>query len=425
MKAFLRKNYCWIIAATVLIAYAIRAGLTNNLNSLFLVPVSEGLHAKRTVVSFSTSLRSIGIFVSNLFFGVVYGKLGFRKLASCGLLVMGLACIGMASSQTVLAYCLFAMLLGCFEAAYSTAAISKLVGEWFIKHRGLVLGIITAASGLGASFFAIILNGIMQRSSWRGAQYFAGGLMVIATVVLFLVVRTKPADMGLKPYGADAQDAAQVKQKKKKYADFEGFTMQSLKKSPVLWLFLLVVFLSAFCSYASIHILIPCLTDNGLSAGDAAKLQSLMFLLLAGAKIFDGSLCDIVGAKTVSIISILCAGVSAFLLIRVHTFAGAILPTVLISIGGPLSTLLPSLSTNEIFGTRTYDTIVGWALAAVAIANMITSPIMNFFFDHLGSYDVGLYCAAGLSVITSILYPIVCRMAKRELNNNEKENNNG
>ena len=415
MKSFLRKNYCWVVAVCVLLCYALRAGLTNNLNSLYLVPVSEGLNASRTSVSLASSLRSIGTFLSNAAFGLVYKKFGFRKLAACGLLVMGLAFFGLASSTTVLSYCLFAMLLGLFEATYSTAAISKLVGEWFVKFRGTILGIITAASGLGASLFAIVLTNIMQAKGWRASQYFSGALIIAAAVIVFLTVRAKPADMGLAPYGADESGAAENKAKKRKLPDFEGFSMDKLKKSPVLWLFLLSAFLSAACTYAPYQILFSCLMDKGVAPEDAAKIQSLMFLLLAGTKILDGTLCDLIGAKPVFVISTVSVGLGSLLLCGVNSLGSAILPTLLISIGLPLTTLLPALSTSAILGKRTYDTMVGMALAVVAVANMAVNPLMNSAFDRFGTYDVGLRIAAAVAFGAALLYLFLCRLAKREL----------
>ena len=421
MKTFLRKNYCWVIAITVLLCYALRAGLTNNLNTLYLVPVSEGLHASRTSVSLAASLRSTGTFLSNAAFGLVYRKFGFRKLASCGLLVMGLAFFGLASSTTVLSYCLFAMLLGLFEATYSTAAISKLVGEWFVKFRGTILGIITAASGLGASFFAIILTNIMQAKGWRASQYFSGALIIAAAVIVFLIVRAKPSDMGLEAYGAGDGNASAKQGKKKKLPDFEGFSMDALKRSPVLWLFLLSVFLSAACTYAPYQILFSCLMDKGVAPEDAAQLQSMMFLLLAGTKILDGTLCDVIGAKPVFVISTVSVGLGALLLCRVDSLGSAILPTLLISIGLPLTTLLPALSTSAILGKRTYDTMVGMALAAVAVANMVVNPLMNSAFDRFGTYDVGLRIAAAAAFAAALLYLLLCLLTKRELKKQPKD----
>ena len=415
MKTFLRKNYCWIIALAVLLGYAVRAGLTNNLNSLYLVPVSEGLGVSRTSVSLSASLRSVGTFLSNACFGVVYKKLGFRKMAACGLLVMGLALFGMASSTTVIAYCLFAMMLGLCEAAYSTAAISKVISEWFLRFRGTILGIVTAASGLGASFFAILLTNIMQEKGWRASQYFAGALIIAAAIVIFLVIRSKPSDMGLTAFGADDAEAVSGKKKKKKLADFDGFSMERLRKSPVLWLFLLMVFLSAACTYAPYQNLFSCLLDKGVLPEDAAKIQSIMFLLLAGTKILDGTLCDVIGVKPVAVISLICVGTGSLLLCRVDSFESAIPPTLLVAVGLPLTTLLPALSTNAILGKRAYDSMVGMALATVAIANMVTNPLMNAIFDRSGSYDAGLRFAAAAALVTALLYVLVCRLAKREL----------
>jgi len=385
--------------------------MTNNMVSLYLKPVSEGLGVSRTSVSFTSSVRSVGTFLSNLSFGLVYRKFGFRKLAAAGILLIGLAFCGMASSQTVLAYGIFCFLVGISEAAISTAAISKAVSEWFVKSRGTVLGIITAASGLGGSLFAIILSSIMEEKGWRASQYFGGFLVILAAVLLFVVVRSKPSDIGTVAFG----EGEAVEAKKKRGARFEGFTMEQLRKSPVFFLLLLSAFVSALCVYAPYHILFTHLMDKGIPQADAAKIQSLMFILLAATKVLDGTLSDVLGAKKVVVFSTLCTGTACLLLTGVSTLGGAILPTVLVAIGLPITTLLPALSTAELLGSRSYDTMIGLVLATVAVANMVSNPIMNSVYDKFGSYDIALRCAAALTVVSAALYIVLCLVTKREL----------
>ena len=112
MKKFIHEHYHFIIAATALFAYTIMGGLMNNISSLYLVPVSDTLGVSRTSVSLTQSIRSLATFGANLMFGVIYHKFGFRKLCSFGLLLMGLSFAGLASSQTVISYAVFSVLIG-------------------------------------------------------------------------------------------------------------------------------------------------------------------------------------------------------------------------------------------------------------------------------------------------------------------------
>ena len=420
MKKFIHEHYHFIIAATALFAYTIMGGLMNNISSLYLVPVSDTLGVSRTSVSLTQSIRSLATFGANLMFGVIYHKFGFRKLCSFGLLLMGLSFAGLASSQTVISYAIFSVLIGIFDTFGNTASLSKLVNEWFITHRGLVLGLVTASSGIGGSLFSMILSRIIETNGWRQAHLVSGITLVITGVLVFLVIRTKPSDMGLAPYGEG---------KTEKHGDrtinvsikSAGLPFDKLKKTPAFYLTLLSCALCACCAYAPFHILIAHLTDHGFTQTEAASLWSIMYLLMAATKILDGYLTDRVGAKIVVIVSTLCMGISCFLYAGTTTFAGAIVPTVLFAIGLPLTSIIPPLSVGEVLGMRSYDNTVGPTLSMCAIASLAMGPLMNLLYQKLGSYDIPMRALLGLSVFSVLFYLFVCRLAEKDKKKYAKE----
>ena len=85
-----------------------------------------------------------------------------------------------------------------------------LVNAWFVARRGLVLGIVLAGTGVGGLIWATIGPSLAQSSvGWRGVISIMAAAMAICTILpaLFLI-RNKPADVGLVPYGAEATEAA-------------------------------------------------------------------------------------------------------------------------------------------------------------------------------------------------------------------------
>ena len=420
MKKAIHNNYHWVVAFVALLAYTIYGGLLNNISSLYLVPVSETLQVSRTTISLTSSLRSIGSFTTNLMFGVIYKRFGFRKMATVGLIVIGLAFCGLASAQTVFSYAIFDLLIGLFDATCATASLSKLVNEWFESHRGLVLGVITASSGFGGSLFSILLTNVMEKNSWRAAHLLSGIMTIIGGLCVLALVRSKPSDMGLRPFG-EGSGSDDSHKKKAHHPEHLGLPVQRLMKTPTFYLMLLSCVISAACGYAPLHILIAHLCDCGLTQADAAKIQSIMYLLMAIMKILDGYLSDIVGAKIVVIFSTVCCGAACWLFADVTNFQSALLPTVLIAMGLPLTSILQPLSTGAVLGMRSYDTMVGLMLSMVAIAGMSTSPIMNAFYGKLGSYCQPLRAVAFVSVFSIALYLLVCRMAARDQEKYEAE----
>lgn len=420
MKRFVHDNYYWVVAVVALFCYTIYGGILNNTASLYLIPVSEGLGVSRTAVSLTNSLRSVGAFFSNLIFGFVYKKFGFRKLATVGLIVVGLAFFGYASAQTVFAYGLCSVMLGLFDSFCSTSSLSKLVNDWFHEHRGLVFGVITASSGFGGSLFSILLTNVMKKSGWRASHILSAVLMVIAAFCVLVLIRSKPSDIGLKPFGEGKGDAHK---KAKHHPEHLGLPASRLLRTPTFYLMMFNCALSAACAYGPLHILVSHLRDCGFSATDAAKVQSILYLLMAGTKILDGYLSDLVGARIVVIVSLLSCGACCWLYAGVVGMSTVVLPTILFAIGLPLTSILQPLSISAVFGQRSYDTTVGLTMAMVCVAGMSGAPIMNAFYGLLGSYSTPLKGVAVLSVFSTLLYLLICKMADRDIKKFESEGN--
>ena len=415
MRKYLHEHYHWVIALVALLSYTVFGGLMNNISSLYLVPVSQSLGVSRTSVSLTSSLRSVCNFCVNMVFGLIYSKFGFRKLCTAGLAICGLAFCGLGSAQSVISYGFFCAMIGIVDTFCNTAALSKLTNEWFISHRGLVLGIVTASSGFGGSLFSMLLSGIMERQGWRRAHTVSGIILLVTALMVFLLIRSSPHDMGLRPF----YDGSQKKSTKKKslIPREEGLPFEQLKKKPVFYLTLLSCFLSACVAYAPFYILVAHLTDNGLGQNQVAQIWSILFLLMALAKILDGFFCDLVGAKIVVSVSTISCGLACLLFANTRTFAGAMIPTVLLAIGLPLTSILPPLSVGAVLGMKSYDHTVGLAMATAAVASLSTNPIMNALYGALGSYETPLRCLFLLAILSVLLHLLVCRLARRQTEN--------
>lgn len=414
MKKYIHEHYHWVIAIVALLAYTVFGGLMNNISSLYLVPVSKTLGVSRTSVSLTSSIRSVCTFLANMMFGVIYGKFGFRKLCTAGLVICGLSFCGLGSAQTVITYGIFCSLIGVFDTFCNTASLSKLVNEWFESHRGLVLGLVTASSGIGGSLFSIVLSNIIEKNGWRMAHIVSGITLVITGVIVYILVRTKPSEMGLEPFHEEHKKSRRMVDEKILHLKSPGLPFSSLKKTPAFYLMLLSCVLSASVAYAPFHILIAHLTDNGLTQSQAAQIWSIMYLLMALMKILDGFFSDLVGAKIVMVVSTICCGLSCFLYSDVTTFTAALFPTLLFAIGLPLTSILQPLSVASVLGMRSYDQTIGLAMAMSAVASLSMGPVMNALYEKLGSYRIPMKCILVLSIISVLLYILVCRLADKD-----------
>lgn len=411
----IKKNYHWIITAVILLELGIYLGLHNNITSLYIIPITESLGITRGSASLAYSARNLFSFLSTLFSGILFTKFGYRKLASLALLIIAGAYGLLGSSQTLFTMCLACSIMGFCDGFCSISSASRMVNTWFHTHQGLILGLVTAATGFGGSLFSIILSGQIEASGWRSGYYLSAILIVVTAVILFAMVRNRPSDVGLLPYGSGNHHGK--KPKKETRDHWYGYEPKDVYRKPTFYLTIFVVFMVSFCVYAAYQVIVPHLQDCGMNATEAAAVQSILLLGLAGGKLVCGLLSDHLGAKFTAVLCILCTVAGIILLTLVDGYTIAIVASIIFSIGLVFVTVPIPLLSSALFGYHPQSSIMGIFMALPYAASMASMPIVNSIYDRIGSYNpifwvVAAMCA-GILALTVLLFVMADRDRKK------------
>jgi len=412
MNGFLRKHYHWAIVLVVLIELAVYSGILNNIISLHLIPVTEDLGISRGSFSLAFSIRPLVGFFSTLLSGIFFAKFGYRKLASIALLSAAASFALLGNSQSFFMLCLASAALGLSEGFCTTAAASRMVNTWFHSNQGLILGLVTASTGLGGSLFSIVLSNVIEAGSWRDSYYLSAILIALVAVLVFLVSRNRPGDLGRLPYGAGKGHGK--KPRKVTRDHWAGYDAKDVFKKPTFYLTAVVVFCSCICTYAAYSVLVPHLQDCGIHASEAAQVQSIMLLSLAAAKFICGALSDFLGAKFINLLCMVCGGIGLVLLTMVNGISLAIAGSVIFSLGVVMTTITIPLLSSALFGYKPQGAIIGILMALVPASSVITCPIVNALYDRIGSYNPIFLATAALAGIVVVLMIILFIMAGRD-----------
>ena len=406
-----KKNYHWIIVTVILLELGVYLGLHNNITSLYIIPVTEGLGITRGSASLAYSARNLFSFLSTLFSGVLLTKFGYRKLASLALLIIAGAYGLLGSAQSLLTMCLACAVMGLCDGFCSISSASRMVNTWFHTHQGLIWGLVTASTGFGGSLFSIILSRKIEASGWRSGYYLSAILIAVTAVCLFLIVRNRPGNLGLLPYGSGNHHGKKPKKESKDH--WYGYEPKDIFRKPIFFLTIFVVFMGSFCIYAVFQVIVPHLQDCGMNATDAAAVQSILLLGLAGGKLLCGFLCDYLGAKRTTVLCIVCTIAGIVLLNFVNGYAIAVTASVIFSIGLVFVTVPIPMLSSALFGYHPQGSIMGIFMALPYAASMASMPIVNSIYDRIGSYSpifwvVIAMCAVVLGV-TALLFILADR----------------
>lgn len=410
MAAYLHKHYHWVVAGVMFLMVFIYGGAGNNLVSLHIAPVSEYLEISRAEFTMAGSVRTIVSMISTFLSGFLISRYGVRLCAGMGMVLCAGGYIVLALVENTFMLSFGNGLLGVASGLSSTTAAVYIARVWFHRHSGTILGLITAASGIGAGVMCMIQTAAIETSGFRASYWTCACSLALGAVLVLALVRNKPHDIGLLPLG-DGEKVSGRRPTNQKVG-FAGLPMKELWKIPAFYVMMLSIALSAISVYMAFTVIRPFVVDCGYTAAEASAIQSMMMLLLTVVKIMTGYLNDHLNGRTVFALC-LVLGIAGLVLLGITTNYILILIAVVLYTGClPLTTLAAPLLATDLFGYRAQPQYTGILLSMIAVTSFMGEFLTNKFYDLHGSYHFSFFVGAALGVATLLLLLVAVRMKR-------------
>lgn len=412
MIGFVKKHYHWVIALVMLIEMATYGGLLNNLNGLFVIPVTTTLQIPRSAFAIGMSVKGLTSFLSTIFSGPLFHRFGYKKMALIGLTAASIALLCMSFATHISTIIIGSAIIGLCDGFCCIGMASMVISKWFHRFQGTILGIVSAATGLGGSLLCVLLSSVMAASGWNMAYRVSAILIFGTSVLLLFTMYDHPAKRNLRPYGIGYMP------KKKKHHNEDdhwlGYTAQELYRRPSVYLLMAAILCSSLAVNMGYILLIPHFQDQGLSAAEAASLQSLVLILLTVSKMLFGTFSDWIGPRMVTILAMCMSVFSLYYMSCAQTYTEALIAIVLNSLSMPMTTVIIPLLTYPLFGYRSHNSSLGIFLSIVSISSIINTPLANLIFDRTGTYVPVLRLMSLLSAVSVVLFGLLFFLAARD-----------
>jgi MFS family permease len=203
-----RLHPAWVAAGVAFVALLCAAGF-RAAPGVLMIPLQEEFGWSRGLVSLAVGVNLVLFGLTAPFAAALMERFGVRAVTSVALALIaagsGLSVAVTSSWQLVL---LWGVLIGLGTGSMALVFAAVVANRWFVRRRGLVMGILTSAAATGQLIFLPVLAWMTEHSGWRAASLVvaAAALAVIPLVVLCL--RDGPADLGVAPYGAPVDNPA-------------------------------------------------------------------------------------------------------------------------------------------------------------------------------------------------------------------------
>ncbi len=405
----IKNNYHWIIALLVFIEMIIFGGIINSF-SVYTIPISEALGVSRGSYALAGTSYGVVSFLSSTVTVVLFNKVGYRKLAFFSLLASICGLVLMSFSENLWVYSISRALFGMGFGAGFTAGSVWIIRQWFHKHIGLVLGLVSMASGIGGSIMTLLLSNQIVTFGWRTAARSSALLLLPVTIAILILVRDTPKEMGLQPLIDDKTTEKKIH----KETDWPGLPVRSYYRRPLLYVMCFATLTSCICLYMTSFVIVPHFRDNGYSPTAASGYDSVYMICLAFAKLAVGWFSDRFGAKPLAAICLTCTALGQWILSDVSNPILSYLGVVLFAIGLCMSSITIPLISMPLFGYVSSIQLNSIFISMTSLGSIIAIPLSNLIHDQLGSYSPAFIVAAIIDVLLIGVYLAMFAIAKKD-----------
>ncbi|MEV1174048.1 MFS transporter [Nonomuraea sp. NPDC049784] len=398
-----RLHRAWFVAAVAFVAILGAAGFRAT-PGVLITPLQEEFGWSAGTISLAVSINLVLYGLTAPFAAALMDRFGMRRVVAVALLLIaagsGLTVLMTASWQLLL---FWGVLVGLGTGSMALVFAATVVDRWFVRHRGLVTGVLTAAGATGQLIFLPVLAQLAMGPGWRFASLTVSGAALAVVPFVWWLLRDRPEDVGTTALGAEP-DAVRTPPSKVNAAVRAVTVLASAARTRPFWL---LAGGFAICGASTNGLVgthfIPAAHDHGMAEPVAAGLLAIIGIFDIAGTIASGWLSDKIDPKVLLGVYYALRGLS--LMVLPSLFAATTEPSMLIFIVfyglDWVATVPPTVTLcRRIYGADG-AVVFGWVFGSHQVGAAFAAVAAGLTRDHLGAYDLAWYGAGALCLLAS------------------------
>lgn len=355
--------------------------------SVFVDPLIADLDISRTNLTIAYMIGTLIGAAALPFIGRGLDRFGVRKAMAVIGLAFGTSLIAISFVQGIFGLTAgFVFLRMTGQGALSIAA-TTVIAAWFIRRRGMVLGIVGAAGSLGITVTPLVANQFINAFGWRTAWQIEGAFILVTIIPMaLLLIRNRPEDIGQLPDGGSVHDEPQAPQ--------VSFTAAQASRTYAFWLIAAAVVLSNMLATAVAFHQIGLLTSRGLTPTEAAANFVPQVLATLAAMFIVGTLTDRIDAKWIIAGTMTLLSVGLVLGVYVIPGLSAVIFGVCIGAAAGGARVIETAELPRYFGIQHLGAIRGRVMGATIAGTAVGPVLFALLQSSTQSYTTALVVSA-------------------------------
>ena len=381
------------------------AGFRSSTGAL-LEPLEHEFGWSRATTSGAVSLNLIIYGLTAPFAAALMERFGVRRVVAAAL-----ALVVVGSGLTLVMNSAWQLwLLWGFAVGIGTGSLALVFGavvanRWFFRHRGLVIGVFSAASSTGQLVFLPAIAHLAEGPGWRWAAGLVAAFAVALVPLAWWLLRDRPSDVGAMPYGAPDDYVERITKPQVSAARVALGTLRGVSRSWTFWALFGTFWICGWSTNGLIGThFIPAAHDHGMPATTSANLLALIGIFDIVGTIASGWLTDRVDSRYLLFGYYFFRGLS---LLAVNWLLGPhVHPSLFVFILfyglDWVATVPPTVALcRQHFGIEKAGVVFGWVFAAHMVGAGVAASYAGWIRETQGDYLIAWLTAGGLCVLAA------------------------
>lgn len=407
----MRLHRAWLVAGVTFLVLLAAASFRSSVG-VMVMPLEMEFGWSRSATSLAVSVNLVLYGLTAPFAAALMERFGIRRIAALALLLIaagtGLTAVMSQSWQLVL---LWGVLVGLGTGSTALVFGALVANRWFTRRRGLVMGVLGAAWATGQLVFLPIIAATIESHGWRYVSVGMAVACVILIIPVWLIIADRPAQVGLRPYGAQGQATDSENAINTTHTGFAAArtavtALGQAARSRAFWLLAGTFFVCGWTTNGIISThFVPAMHDHGVTATAAASLLAIVGIFDLVGTIGSGWLTDRVDPRYLLVAYYGLRGIALLALpLVLGPQIDPPLIVMMILFGLDWVATVPPTATlcTRIWGPERGPIVFGWVFASHMIGAAVAATVSGAIRDALGDYAAAWYLAGALAVIAAL-----------------------
>jgi sugar phosphate permease len=407
-------HYGWVVATVTFVTLLTTAGAMG-LPGALILPLNKEFGWDAGEISTALALRLALFGLMGPFSAALIERFGVRNIVLSAVLLITAGLLGaLFMTRIWQLLILWGLVVGIGSGLTALVLGAIVSSRWFTRHRGLVLGILTASSATGQLLFLPLAAWLVEHVGWRAALFPSIASLGLAALLVMLFMRDRPSDVGLAPLGETVAAAPPdiAGQRPAISLAFGGLALAS--KSSTFWILAATFFICGLSTNGLVqtHFISLC-ADFGMPQVDAASTLAMMGIFDFVGTIASGWLSDRYDNRWLLFWYYALRGLSLiYLPFSTFSLYGLSLFAMFYGLDW-IATVPPTVKLTAVaFGRERAGIVFGWIFAAHQVGAAAAAFGAGFARTELLTYLPAFY-TAGVACLVAAVLAIIIRGARK------------